>query len=260
MTKRDTHRIVAEKSSTVMGIIIASSTQTSEMNGGNYDTTERLLDVTTDNLASLVGNNTCESFQMTRTECDNLRMKLEMAQLGTGNQRTTLDTEIGIYTSEQERINARIELLKSELNSLEAKSSMLGSQISEAEAKAEALNQSCTLEVREIKTKLAEQSATLDFEDSARSVLQKLQSFETSLLKAEKKSQENGTFGENVIANKMGIYLVRMRNYFKAEADAVEFLRNRARFLEAEIPNLVSCHVMNSILPSIVGLFFVSRF
>eukprot|EP00978_Attheya_sp_CCMP212_P020567 scaffold59034_cov42-Attheya_sp.AAC.2 len=28
----------------------------------------------------------------------------------------------------------------------------------------------------------------------------------------------------------MGIYLVRMRNYFKAEADAVEFLQNRASF------------------------------
>eukprot|EP00978_Attheya_sp_CCMP212_P003810 scaffold8069_cov52-Attheya_sp.AAC.6 len=241
MTKRDTHRIVAEKSSTVMGIIIASSTQTSEMNGGNYDTRERLLDVTTDNLASLVGNDTCESFRMTRTECDNLRMKLEMAQSGTGDQRTGLDTEIGIYTSEQERINARIELLKSELDSLEAKSSMLGSQISEAEAKSEALDQSCTLKVSDIKTQLADQSATLDFEDSARFVLQKMQLFETSLLKsftAEKKSQENGTFGENVIANKMGMYLVRMRNYFKAEADAVEFLQNRASFLEAEIPNL----------------------
>eukprot|EP00978_Attheya_sp_CCMP212_P020566 scaffold59034_cov42-Attheya_sp.AAC.1 len=53
-------------------------------------------------------NDTCESFRMTRTECDNLRMKLEMAQSGTGDQRTALDTEIGIYISEQERINARM--------------------------------------------------------------------------------------------------------------------------------------------------------
>ena len=40
------------------------------------------------------------------------------------------------------------------------------------------------------------------------------------------------------ISKKMGMYFVRVRNYFKAEADCVEFIAGRAATLEAGLPDL----------------------
>mmetsp|Transcript_10408 Transcript_10408/g.13988 ORF Transcript_10408/g.13988 Transcript_10408/m.13988 type:complete len:549 (-) Transcript_10408:124-1770(-) len=248
MTKRDCHKLAAEKSSTVVDIAIFSlkATKVSEEkleNGsgpasapnGNLASEEGKGEL----LTSLLGEE-YDSIITSQSEFNALKMGLEDARSETATQRQTLMSDRDSYETERDSITTRMDELRKELEALEQENESLTEKIEDIDERIILLDDSCGDEVRELKTKLTEQAKLVKLENDSHDVVKKLGSFESSLFQLSTQSDDcvpkPSLAGK--VSNKMGIYLVRMRNYFKAESDIIEFICGRVRTLESGLKDL----------------------
>lgn len=97
-------------------------------------------------------------------------------------------------------------------------------------------------EIRELENELEKSSKIVKLEETAKSLVEKMHVFESTILGASTStySKESNPiiFNPDHVARKIGIFIVRMMNYFNSEAEMVTFIRNRVKELEAKIPGL----------------------
>ena len=250
MTRRDCHKVAAEKYSTVAGIVILSATASGgrEEDGEEIGVTDAgwekerkksLLVLLLGEEYDIIINN--------RAEYQALKIRLDDARASTQTERKALTHEKDALTSQKEVISARIEKLRLEMEALERESNDLGNKISATEDSLEDLDRGCDGTVGQLKVELNEKSEILKLEDEVGVVSSNIVSFEsalsdaTSVVAGRNGGNNDGKANISVekMSNKMGIFFVRMRNYFKSEADCVEFLVSRALSLTNEVNDLV---------------------
>eukprot|EP00565_Helicotheca_tamesis_P009403 CAMPEP_0185736194 /NCGR_PEP_ID=MMETSP1171-20130828/27194_1 /TAXON_ID=374046 /ORGANISM="Helicotheca tamensis, Strain CCMP826" /LENGTH=843 /DNA_ID=CAMNT_0028406727 /DNA_START=64 /DNA_END=2595 /DNA_ORIENTATION=+ len=243
MSKRDSHKLAAEKSSTVVDIAMLSLKAAKPVGENSVNGSDSLSGLKRNLvseeeknalLTSLLGDE-YDAIIASREGYNALKVDLEDARSATSGKRNILMEERNSYQAECDRVAARMDELRREMEALEEENAILTGKIEGIDSKITALDDSCGDEVKEIKLKLTERGKSLKVEDDSRAVIDSLGSFESSLYQLST-SSVNRTVVKNDLAdkvpNKMGIYLVRMRNYFKAEADIIEYIYERKSSLE----------------------------
>mmetsp|Transcript_19846 Transcript_19846/g.44219 ORF Transcript_19846/g.44219 Transcript_19846/m.44219 type:complete len:882 (-) Transcript_19846:41-2686(-) len=252
MTARDCHRSAAEKSSTVVGIVVTAAAAASSSSGAlemeaassNDNTAAVFTEAdSTDVVATVLGGD-YDAVMSAKAEYESLRSNLDAARSGSVSSRSDLVSELDGCRTEREVVNGRLEELRRETEELEKKGSDLDAKARAIKEKLEDLDANLDDKVDAIKAGLSERSGAVQLEEAARGVADGFGCFRAALTEVSASaSTMNGNSAEDVyspekISNKMGIYFVRIRNYFKAEADCIEFISNRAANLEGGLADL----------------------
>jgi len=244
MTKRDTYKTAAEKYSTVMDITIVSSLMGSdqmqpETNNGPSLDDEKLRHSL---IASLMGDE-FETVNSNRIKFESLKKQLAKANSSTFVQRDILTTERDACKEKRRCVSDRVQELKLEIQKLDQEDEMIKNRIAKIDGHIASLVRSQSSEICELENELRESSKVIKLEDTAKSLVARLHVFESSIVRAASStySKENSStvfFSPDQVARKMGIFVVRMMNYFNSEAEMVNFLRDRVGILDAKISSL----------------------
>jgi len=250
MTKRDCHRTAAGMSSTAVGLAISSSTPPEEGGDSNGSSASDNSEDESSSAASMANpKNVMESLLgkdydaiiSAKDEYEQLRSELDAVRSSTASNRTNLMKERDGYRAERYAVNNRMEELRKELQELEKKGSELDASANAVESRLDGLDAELDDEVKTIKVGLAVRSAAYKVEEAARGVATELQSLRNALDDTTAPATPKGKirdrppltpYSPEKVSTKMGVYFVRIRNYFKAEADCIEFISNRANNLE----------------------------
>jgi hypothetical protein len=120
---------------------------------------------------------------------------------------------------------------------------MLSRKVDETQNEIARLDEACNGEIAELKKELAHTAIATESDIGVRTLANHLAVYESSVKDSLNVSSAVSTGAENmeeIIPSKIGLYLTRARNYFRSEADCVQFLRTRVRALENEVNSLVS--------------------
>ena len=253
LARRDCHRAAAEKSAAVVGIALASSRTkqagSDEGGGGDAGDDGAARDeetARTEMEASILGEERVPCLTA-REEFDSLRSDLEAARSAAAEGRAALQAEADGLRAKREAAELRMSELRREMERLERESDVLVVRVAELDAKITEADSALNGRTREIKAALSARSGKLRLEEAARGAAGALVALGAALEGAASPppaaviaspSLPEDAMCPSQISKKMGMYFVRVRNYFKAEADCVEFIAGRAATLEAGLPDL----------------------
>ena len=256
MTKRDCHRSAADMSSTIVGLSISSSVPAEDGadeigessvsdNSGDDSTVAASMTNPRNIITSLLGKD-YDDIISAKTEYEQLRSDLDAARSSMASNRTELIKERDGYRAEREVVNSQMEELRKQLEELEKKGTKLDARANAVESRLEELDAELDDEVKTIKVGLSVRSAAYQVEEAARGVADELESLRNALddttAPVTPRGQNRGPsptpYSPEKVSTKMGIYFVRIRNYFKAEADCIGFITNRADGLEKGLKDL----------------------
>lgn len=249
MTKRDQHKISAEKSSTVLELGVLLANRGAVPSG---DIAASLLKQDDEEIgrsklmASLLGDQYAV-IMANRAEYEAIKMRVDEAKSMSYSQREGLAAELGVYRSERDAVAQRMAELRLELGRLEQQEANLSAKVLVVEEKMASLDGSSA--VQDLETKLDGRSEHVKAGDEVQEVAIKLQAFEFALFEASNAAvraastkRSSGaalvSMTQEELGNKFGSYLERMKNYFATEAECVEFMLARAKKLESGIPDL----------------------
>ena len=244
MTKRDTHKAAAEKYSTIMNItmlnvFIESGQGTEKISSSTLDNVQHRENL----VASIVGHDS-KTAESNRAKYNSLKSQLAEANSTIYNQRNSISTELDACEKQRQEFSERIQLLKLELQKLEQEDVKIKSRMDELGAQMTTLLGTQSSDIRGLENELTETTKLIKLEDNTKSIVDILHKFETDLVSAStstcSNTIESSDFNPVKISRKIGIYIVRMMNYFSSEADMVIFLKNRVSSLESQIASLVS--------------------
>ena len=244
MTKRDTHKAAAEKYSTIMNItmlnvFIESGQGTEKISSSTLDNVQHRENL----VASIVGHDS-KTAESNRVKYNSLKSQLAEANSTIYNQRNSISTELDACEKQRQEFSERIQLLKLELQKLEQEDVKIKSRMDELGAQMTTLLGTQSSDIRGLENELTETTKLIKLEDNTKSIVDILHKFETDLVSAStstcSNTIESSDFNPVKISRKIGIYIVRMMNYFSSEADMVIFLKNRVSSLESQIASLVS--------------------
>lgn len=248
---RDMQKSATEKASRVVNITMSSAVS----NGANRHVTAKILaraSATKDEvLLSLVGTDGLEKMKQNKLAHDDVRQKLKSVEDRTSPEYQALNINLHTFQAERTDVQEKMEELKNALKRLEEENTMINRKIIETQKEISSLDETCNGEVAMLKKELAQASKTAESDNSIRALANQLAVYESSVKNSVNVSSAVSTGNENIaeiIPNKIGLYLTRARNYFRSEADCVQFLRNRVRTLEKEIISLVSRKMLNASL------------
>ena len=256
MTKRDCHRSAADMSSTIVGLSISSSVPTEagtdvagessvSDNSGDDSTVAASMTNPRNIITSLLGKDYYDIISA-KTEYEQLRSDLDAARSSMTSNRTELIKERDEYKAEREVVNSQMDELRKQLEELEKKGTKLDARANAVESRLEELDAELDDEVKTIKVGLSVRSAAYQVEEAARGVADELESLRNALddttapitPRGQNRGPSPTPYSPEKVSTKMGIYFVRIRNYFKAEADCIEFITNRADGLEKGLKDL----------------------
>jgi predicted nucleic acid-binding Zn-ribbon protein len=235
---RDVQKQVADKASTVVNIAMGSVPN-------NNAPLVQVSSVTKDEvLLSLVGEDGLEQMNANKSAHDAIRQKMKDAETRSSPEYQTLKQNLVAFQDELADITKKMEELKNALKLLEEKDAVLCEKIQGAEKDIAALDESSNGEMAKLQKELAVTSKATESDVSVRTLADRLAMYETTAKQTISTSSFAATNGDedmsNVVPGKMNSYLIRARNYFRSEADCVQFLRGRVRTLETEANSLVS--------------------
>lgn len=243
MTKRDTHKKAAEKYSTVMSITLISSVMGSDDAQPNMVTGRSLDDgnMRQKLVAALMGDE-FESVNSNRIKFESVKRQLAKANSSTFAQRDALNAEREASEKRRHDISEHIQELRLEIQKLAQEDEIIKNKIVNIDGQITSLVCSQSSEMCELENELEKSSKVIKLEETAKSLAEKMHGFESTIVKATNStySKESNAivFKPDQVARKMGIFIVRMMNYFNSEAEVVTFMRNRVRDLEGKIPGL----------------------
>ncbi len=264
ISKRDMHRTAAEKSSEVVKIAVIAS---SRSRGSRYTHREVELE-RSDLLVSLLGEGGRVAIENVRAEQSELANELEAVKTGTEEVKE-LTSELESYKAERLAVADRMEELRKTLKMLEEQDAVLASRIDASQKELVELRHNQSARVEELTHQLTEKNSTIAFGDSVELVVDSFQKFDETLEKAFASSVRSGPPKSKdmreVATSKTNVFLVRVRNYFAAETDCVEFLRGRVADLERDIKSMVSaqavfkCAFLNKVVLPLESRLTLSR-
>ena len=252
MTKRDCHRSAADMSSTIVGLSISPSVPSEEevdMSGESSDSDNSGDDsdaaasmANPKNVMTSILGKDYDANISAKSEYDQLRSELDAALSSMASNRTELIKERDGYKAEREVVNSQIDDLRKQLEELEKKGSKLDASANAVESRLEELDAELDDEVKTVKVGLSVRSAAHQVEEAARGVADELDSLRNAL---DDTTVVEGTGPHRRLptrqrrsAPKWAFTFVRIRNYFRAEADCIEFIANRANGLEKGLADL----------------------
>jgi hypothetical protein len=240
---RDMQKLATEKASKVVNIYMSSAVPS----GANGHVTARSLErasATKDEvLLSLVGPDGLQQMNQNKLAHDEVRQKLKSAEARTSPEYQALKLNLSTFQAEQSIVQEKIEELKNALKQLEDEDAMLSRKVDETQDEIASLDETCNGEIAKLKKELAQTSKVAESDICVRTLANHLAVYESSVKDSVNVSSVVITGKENmeeIIPSKIGLYLTRARNYFRSEADCVQFLRTRVRTLENEVNHLVS--------------------
>lgn len=253
--KRDVQKQAADKASAVVNIAMGS------VPNKNADLVQVSSVAKDEVLLSLVGSDGLGKMNENKIAHDAVRQKMKDAESRSSPEYQALKMNLSTFQGERSVVADKIEELKNALKLLEEQDCMLCQKIQGVEKEIAALDKSSSGEVAKLQKELAVTSKAAESDVSVRTLADRLAMYETSAKQAISTSSFVTNEGENIsniVPEKMNSYLIRARNYFRSEADCVQFLRSRVRDLETETISLVSSIMFPCILVSIAKLIILS--
>lgn len=238
INKRDSTKVAAEKSSTVVGVAMATSFRGFEISeDSDYSVVDK-----EDILNNIVGRAEIEQMKNNKLILRDMEEKMKVIEKSNSEERMLLKSNLKTYQAERELVAERMNELRIAMKQLEEDDAELNAIIEETEMKLSTIEENNRGEVRKMVSNLEESKEIADLEKSVESLVDSLKIYEDSLKKAVTVSNifENCENVDEFVPNKLGIYLVHVKNYFTSESDCVDFLRNRIIELEKEGAELVS--------------------
>ena len=233
---RDVQKEAVDKASTVVNIAMGSTPN------GQVATVEVSCVTKNDVLLSLVGTDGLEKMNANKIAHDAVRQKMKDAETRTSPEYQALKMNLSTFQGERSIVAEKIDELKNALKLLEEEDAMLRRKIEGAEKEIAALDESSSGEIAKLRNELAQTSKKVECDVSVRTLSDRLAVYETFVKQSVHASSvvSNGHADMlDIIPEKMNLYLIRARNYFRSEADCVQFLRSRVRVLETEANSLV---------------------
>ena len=238
MTKRDMHKVAAKKSSVLTRL--AFNTLVAQNGSTPSSVSAREVEVEkSDILLAVLGERGKEAVDQKRTELTSLKAQL---QAGEPEHIQELRKSCDEYQSERLLIAQRIAELRQSIEKLEIYDAELCAKIVDIESEIEEDSLSRNQQNGLLAENLEQAQKVVRFGSSVGSLVDLLKIYDESLDKAVNGSEETILEAENVgevVANKMDMFLFRVRNYFVAEAECVDFLRSRVAACHKEVGELV---------------------
>ena len=243
MTKRDTHKAAAEKYSTIMNItmlnvFIESGQDPEKISCSTLDNVQQRENL----VASIIGLDS-KAAESNRAKYNSLKSQLAEANSSIYNQRNSLSTELDACEKQRQAFSERIQLLKLEIQKLEQEDVKIKCRMDDLGAQMSTLLGTQSSDIRDLENELTEATKIIKLEDNTKAMVDMLHKFQTDLVSASTSTCSNtidfSDFNPVKISRKIGIYIVRMMNYFSSEAEMVVFLNNRITSLESQISSLV---------------------
>jgi len=194
-------------------------------------------------LLSLVGSDGLEKMNANKLAHDAVRQKMKDAESRSSPEYQAHKMNLSTFQGERSIVAGNIEELKNALKKLEEEDAMLCRKIEGAEKEIAALDEDSNGEVAKLREELAVTSKAAESDVSVRTLADRLAVYEMTVKQSVNATSvvSNGSEDmSNIVPEKMNLYLIRARNYFRSEADCVQFLRSRVRMLETEANSLVS--------------------
>jgi hypothetical protein len=240
---RDMQKLATEKASRVVNICM-SAVVSSGANGHVTATSLRHASATKNEvLLSLVGPDGLQQMNQNKLAHDQVRQKLRTAEARTSPEYQALQLNLSTFQAEQSVVQEKIQELKNVLKEYEDENAMLSRKVHKTQNEIARLDETCNGEIAELKKELAHTSTAAESDICVRTLANHLAVYESSVKDSLNVSSVVSSGNENmeeIIPSKIGLYLTRARNYFRSEADCVQFVRNRVRTLEIEVNSLVS--------------------
>lgn len=238
ISKRDMHRTAAEKSSEVVKIAVIASCRS---RGSRYTHREVELE-RSELLVNLLGEGGRAKIETIRAEHNEITQELDAIQSGPEEMGQLL-SNLESYKAERAAIADKMEELRRTLKMLEEQDAALATKMDRAQIELVELRQHQSARAKELTHKLSEKNTAIVFGDSVELVVESIQRFDETLEKHFANSVRSGSTKtkdmREVASSKANVFLVRVRNYFGAEADCVDFLRGRVDGLERDIKSMV---------------------
>jgi hypothetical protein len=239
ITKRDANKIAAEKSSTVFGVAMATTFRGFEM---PEEADESASVEKNEILVSLVGKTGVESMKTHKRVHDDLTQRKSSLESTNSDEYSRLHSNLETFQAERSMVAERMEELRLAMRQLEEDDAELEQKIVETELHVSEIDTGSMKEVEKLAEELQETEKVVDFEATIDNLAGGLKMYEESLKKAVTVSNiyENCENVNDFVPNKLGVYLVHVKNYLTSESECIDFLRNRVNLLEKDSRDLVS--------------------
>jgi len=237
ITKRDSTKVAAEKSSTVVGVAMSTSFQGFEM---PEETHEESCVEKEDILVNIIGKCEVEDMKMNKELYKKLEQKVSSVANSNLDERQHLQSNLATFHAERNLVAERMEELRIAMRQLEEDDAELCDRILETRSRLTSFETKNIEELGAITGELERSKNMVMFEEAVDSLADCLKIYEESLKKAVTVSNifENCENLDEFVPNKLGVYLVHIKNYFLSESDCVDFLRYRVLSLEKEARGL----------------------
>lgn len=237
ITKRDTNKIAAEKSSAVVGVAMGTTFRGFEMPEEADDASVNKETI----LVSLVGKSGLDNMKTNKSVYEDLSSR--MSELTTSNSDVCarLNDSLETFHAERSLVAERMEELRMAMKQLEEDDAELVQKIADTEAQIAEVDTSRNDEIERLSNQLRETEAVVAYEANIDQLADGLKVYEESLKKAVTVSNifENCENVNDFVPSKLGVYLVHVKNYLTSESECVDFLRERVKKLEKEARDLV---------------------
>lgn len=243
---RDMQKVATEKASRVVNIAMSFLPANGEANGELTSVQVTHASSRKDEvLLSLVGQDGLEKMKENKRAHEEVRQKMKAVEARTSPEYQALELNLCTFQAEHSLVEEKILELKKSLKRLEEEEAMLNRRIHETQTEIAGLHEASNGEIAKLQKELAQTSKAVESDVSVRTLADRMASCEAFVKDSMNGSTLVGIAEEEevskLIPGKIGLYLIRARNYFRSEADCVQFLRSRVRTLETEANTLVSC-------------------
>jgi len=229
MTIRERNKTIVEKYDTIMKLTIDKISSRSKI-----ETTKRNI--------ALLGDNVDDVFA-SQKQCKVLKEALEKVNSVSFKEREILCCYIENCQTEQTQVVNRMADLQSEMERLKNKDQLLSKQIADTRPKLCLLEESLSGEALKLQQKLNEEIEKTKMGECALDIEAKLEEFILTLEKGVSNItfSDNGNLVPDVLKEtcvKINTFLKNMKKYFEAEANIIDFLKERVQKLVNDLPNL----------------------
>jgi hypothetical protein len=254
LSKREIHKTAAKRFSAMARSACASLTTTAANNNGaangsmhqsNGSATRETEIDKSDIFLAILGEDGKYTIDQQKAKLDGLKAQAVPNNEGENSERLdALRTSSEELQSEREMIAQRIAELKISIEKLETYDAELCAKVVDLETELEKECVTDSAETSRLKEEVQEASNAVKYGTSVGNLVDMLKAYDDSLDTAVNGTVEASAAAvgdsREVASNKMEMLVVRVKSYFKAEAQCVEFLRQRIVVSQKEVVDLVS--------------------
>lgn len=246
VVRRDQLKNLAEKHSNILNIKLRSIPMDGKfttMNGNGIGHSNGSIETSTEEMMAKVFGSKFEEVLSSKAKYEELS-KRQMESHTSLTDRQEIVSNINNFKTKKGQLSNKIKELELELKRLVAEEDSIDDEIVKAEGKLVILDDSLSVEAKEIEKQLGEVSQNMKLSESISDVVASLQGFQSEVNKvttAELSSLQAKIPQADLKSDlppRMNHYLASMSEYFNSEYKLVSFLQRRAQLLRDGFPRL----------------------